>query len=113
MVENTSKNETLKVLESVARTDGLLASALLTRVLVHEIGNGLNPMGLQVELLRRRCADDARALEVIEGLRETVRGLGELLDEMRAYAHEVAAPGEDDHERLDQIARLTAALRGD
>lgn len=90
-----------------------MAAALLSRVLAHEVGNGLNPIGLQLELLRRRSAGDARVLEILDGLRESVQALGKTLDVVRAYAHDVAPPSDDDEERRRGIVALESALRGE
>jgi nitrogen fixation/metabolism regulation signal transduction histidine kinase len=99
-------------LEPVAQSEPQVACGVLTRVVAHEIGNGLNPMGLQIELLRRRCADDARASEILEALGQSVRDLGRMLDRVRDYAHEVAPPADDDDARRQLFEALTGVIRG-
>ncbi len=100
------------MLRPLATDAPLTASGLLGRVLVHEIGNGLNPMGLQIELLRRRCAEDARTMEVLDGLHGAVQDLGRMLERVRDFAYEVAPPSSDDQGREAVLESATTIVRG-
>lgn len=99
------------LLDPLAQAEPQVACGVLTRALAHELGNGLNPMGLQIELLRRRCADDARTSEILEALRESVRDLGRMLDRVRDYAHDVAPPAADDEARRQLLDALADVIR--
>lgn len=100
------------LLRPLAADQPLTASALLSRVLVHEVGNGLNPMGLQIELLRRRCAEDARAMEVLDALHGAVHDLGRMLERVRDFAYDVAPPSSDGEDRKALIEAATTIVRG-
>lgn len=90
-------------LRDLARHDGERALGLSLHTLVHELRNRINPMSLQLAILRRRVPRPSDNLqEVLDGLRESITRAHETLDLASRLADEIAPSGREDvdHHRL-------------
>jgi hypothetical protein len=82
-------------LAALARQDSERAAGLTVRALVHEVRNALNPLGLQIAILRQRLPpQDDDVDQVLDGLRETLAGVYATLDGAARLGHKLA-PGTD------------------
>ena len=79
--------------------------------LVHELRNRINPMALQLAILRRRVPSPSEDLqEVLDGLRESITRAHETLDLASRLASELApSRGDDvvDHRLWEQLCQST------
>ncbi|PRP92647.1 hypothetical protein ENSA5_48290 [Enhygromyxa salina] len=92
-------------LEALARNADDQAVGMVVRLLAHEIRNAINPLGLQLALLRRHIQAPSDELQdVLDGLKETISRVHEVLDGAAQIGHELSArdaadPDDDDPDR--------------
>lgn len=99
-------------LKGLAADDGSRALGLTLRGLVHELRNSINPMGLQLAILRRRVSTPSEELhEVLGGLRESIARAHETLDLASRLADEIAPHHKDDEDDRRLWNQLFASAR--
>ncbi|MCC6996605.1 MAG: HAMP domain-containing histidine kinase [Deltaproteobacteria bacterium] len=75
--------------EALARSEKLRALGQMAAGIAHDLKNILNPLGLQVQLLRRRLArDPARAPEVLADMEEALRTGLAVVDRLRTFGRQ-------------------------
>lgn len=76
-------------LKALARNDGERALAMTVGALVHELRNCMNPLGLQLALLRRRVpTPNEEVRELLDALRESMARTYQTLDDASRFADE-------------------------
>lgn len=88
----------------------LLPTAIFARAAAHGLRNRLNPLGLQLALLRRRTSDEATR-ELIESLNASLRELDQMLERVQRFGQRVAPPPRDDDELTQALERVERGLR--
>jgi two-component system sensor histidine kinase HydH len=90
--------------EVLARTEKLRALGEMAAGISHDLKNILNPLGLQLELLRRRIVKSPEAaLEVVGNMEDAIRSGVDVVERLRAFSRQ--AP-EAEAERVDLDATL-------
>lgn len=100
-----------KALEKLGDADGHRVGAALCRSLAHEVKNALNPMNLQLELLRRKTEEQSELLRLVDALRDSVRKLDRIMNIAQGFGHAVAPPGQDDGSMSAGLDALNEAFR--
>jgi signal transduction histidine kinase len=94
--------------EALAKSEKLRALGEMAAGISHDLKNILNPLGLQLELLRRRVVKDpAEALIVIGHMEEAVRSGVDVVERLRAFSRQ--AP-EAQAEAVDLNVTVTTAV---
>ncbi len=99
-----------QVLTELGSEGPLLPAALLCRAAVHELKNGLNPLNLQLALLRRRIPEDERTSAILEGLRRSINDVDSILIQLQAFGHDAAPAEHDDARVASALERIARAL---
>ena len=96
--------------EALARSEKLRALGQMAAGIAHDLKNILNPLGLQVQLLRRRLArEPARAPEVLADMEEALRtGLG-VVDRLRTFGRQ-EPEGQVEAIDIDAVVQRVANL---
>lgn len=96
--------------EALAKGEKLRALGEMAAGISHDLKNILNPLGLQLELLRRRIAKDQEgALRVVGNMEEAIRSGVDVVERLRAFsrqAPEAAAEVVDLNEVLTTASEL-------
>lgn len=90
--------------QSLLEAHKLRALGQMASGVAHDLKNILNPLGIQVALLKRRLREEPRALEVLEQMTAVLKRGGETLNLLRDFGRQGA-------ERPAQLADLTAIAR--
>jgi two-component system, NtrC family, sensor histidine kinase HydH len=94
--------------EALAKSEKLRALGEMAAGISHDLKNILNPLGLQLDLLRRRIAKDpAAALVVVSNMEEALRSGVDVVERLRAFSRQ--AP-EAEAEPVDLNGAVTTAL---
>jgi signal transduction histidine kinase len=95
--------------ELLARTERLRALGELSTSIAHDLRNILNPLSLQIDLLRRLAKNPEKVLELAEQMKQVVKRGTETVERLRLFGHqsrEVATEVAD----LDVLVDESAAL---
>jgi signal transduction histidine kinase len=103
----------LQQILAAAALEPAVGAAITIRALAHEVKNALNPVGLQIELLRRRVPDDPQIERVVEGIAEAVRRADLIMERAIGLAQEAGPGSRTDPALAGAFARLTAAIAVD
>jgi signal transduction histidine kinase len=94
--------------EALAKSEKLRALGEMAAGISHDLKNILNPLALQLDLLRRRISKDpAAALTVVANMEEAVRSGVDVVERLRAFSRQ--AP-EAEAEAVDLNATVETAL---
>jgi two-component system sensor histidine kinase HydH len=94
--------------EALAKSEKLRALGEMAAGISHDLKNILNPLGLQLDLLRRRIPKDpAAALVVVSNMDEAVRSGVDVVERLRAFSRQ--AP-EAEAEAVELNGAVTTAL---
>jgi signal transduction histidine kinase len=94
--------------EALARSEKLRALGEMAAGISHDLKNILNPLGLQLALLRRRIPSDASAaLTVVENMEEALRSGLDVVERLRAFSRQTP---EAEAESVDLNGTMTIAL---
>jgi signal transduction histidine kinase len=89
--------------ELLARSERLRSLGQMAATVSHDLKNVLNPLGLQVELLRRRLAGDEAVREIADKIAATIRhGVG-TVDRLRRFSAQGDRPRAAAPEQLDDL----------
>jgi signal transduction histidine kinase len=89
--------------EALAHADKLRALGQMAASVSHDLRNILNPLSIQLNLLRRRLGEPERAQEVVDRIAETLRHGIELVTRVRDFSRHAPEPEPVPHE-LDVLA---------
>lgn len=90
-------------LRALVRRDGEEALGLVLRLVAHEMRNCMNPLSMQLAILRRQArAHDRDLQDVIEGMHEAIARSNRVLDGVARIGQEIA-PGEGDDAELREL----------
>jgi signal transduction histidine kinase len=75
--------------EALAKSEKLRALGEMAAGISHDLKNILNPLGLQLQLLRRRISKDpAAALAVVSNMEEALRSGVDVVERLRAFSRQ-------------------------
>jgi signal transduction histidine kinase len=95
--------------EALAQGEKLRALGQMAAGISHDLKNILNPLSLQLEVLKRRIArDPTTAAEVVATIADVVRHGLDVVERLRAFSRQDAEPGSAEPVELDQV--MTTAL---
>ncbi|WP_106087778.1 hypothetical protein [Enhygromyxa salina] len=83
-------------LRELGRRDAEHALGLAVRALVHELRNAINPMPMQLAVLRKAVTRGRDLQEVLDGLDQSILRARETLHTASRLADEFAPPDADD-----------------
>ena len=90
--------------EALAQGEKLRALGQMAAGISHDLKNILNPLSLQLEVLKRRVArDPASAAEVVKAIAEVVRHGLDVVERLRAFSRQDEEPDTAEPVDLDQV----------
>ncbi len=102
--------------EALAKTEKLRALGEMAAGISHDLKNILNPLGLQLELLRRRIGKDPEAaLRVVANMEEAIRSGVDVVERLRSFSRqrpEAEAEVVDLNAALDTASELCRSRLG-
>ncbi len=97
--------------EALAQGEKLRALGQMAAGISHDLKNILNPLSLQLEVLRRRIArDPASAAEVVTAIAEVVRHGLDVVERLRAFSRQDEEPDSSEPVDLDQVMATAIEL---
>ena len=97
--------------EALAQGEKLRALGQMAAGISHDLKNILNPLSLQLEVLKRRIArDPASAAEVVKAISEVVRHGLDVVERLRAFSRQEAEPDSSELVDLDRVMATAIEL---
>jgi signal transduction histidine kinase len=97
--------------EALAQGEKLRALGQMAAGISHDLKNILNPLSLQLEVLKRRIArDPASASDVVTAIAEVVRHGLDVVERLRAFSRQEAEPDSSEPVDLDQVMATAIEL---
>jgi signal transduction histidine kinase len=98
--------------EVMARSERMRSLGQMAAGVAHDLGNILNPMGLELQLLSRRLNHDREvAGPIVERLKEVVQLGGETLARLRSFSRQTADTGPDSTDLNRLLASAVEVFR--
>ncbi len=97
--------------EALAQGEKLRALGQMAAGISHDLKNILNPLSLQLEVLKRRIArDPASAAEVVKAIADVVRHGLDVVERLRAFSRQDEEPDSSEPVELDEVMATAIEL---
>jgi len=96
--------------DALARSERLRVLGQMAAGISHDVKNILNPLGLQLEVIRRRIAkgDVAGAMETLDTMRDVIAHGVDIVERLRQFSRQ--GPETSEHVDVEQVIRTAVEL---